>query len=315
MRTEMCNPLVSVIIPVYNRSDETVRAINSVLNQTYEHIELVVVDDCSNDGTFQVLMDLNSSLLEDRRFILLQTERNHGFPSNARNMGIAHAKGGYIAFLDNDDWFLPDKIRKQVELFKTLGTEYGLVYCGYTRLSHDGEMVREVHPRHRESVYQVLLRENFVGSCTPMVKREVFDKVGMYDERVTCFEDRDMMIRIGKEYKFDFVDELLACYQHSLGQLSHSDRSIIGREYILRKHFDDIKKDRVNLASHYHWLGCNWYLKGNVAKARYHEWLAFKTAPPFSKSSATCLIAYLIMRTSRRLFIYLTNRRSKKWGE
>ena len=311
----MRNPLVSVIIPVYNRSDETVRAIKSVLNQTYEHIELVVVDDCSNDGTFQVLMGFNSSLLEDRRFILLQTERNHGFPSNARNMGIAHSKGEYIAFLDNDDWFLSDKIRKQIELFKTLGTEYGLVYSGYTRLSPDGRIIREVHPIHRELVYQVLLRENFVGSCTPMVKREVFDKVGMYDERVTCFEDRDMMIRIGKEYKFDFVDELLACYQHSLGQLSHSDQSIIGREYILRKHFDDIKKDRVNLSSHYHWLGCNWYLKGCAAKARYHEWLAFKTAPLFSKSSATCLVAYLIMRTSRRLFIYLTNRRSKRWGD
>ena len=309
------DPLVSVVIAVYNRAAETLRAVRSVLKQTYGNIELIVVDDCSSDGTFQALKDYQDSLDGGRNFTLLRTEKNHGFPSNARNMGIATSRGKYVAFLDNDDWFLPDKIRKQVELFETLDEGYGLVYCGYVRLFDTGEVIREVRPVFRDTVYGVLLRENIIGSCTPMVRREVFDKVGGYDEEVLCFEDRDMMMRIGKEYKFDFVDEVLACYQHSGGQLSHSERSVSGREYILRKHFDDIKGDRRLLASHYHWLGCNLFLKGEVAKARGYERLAVKASPVVSRQRFVCLCALLVMRTSRRLFIHLTNWRFRKWGD
>ncbi len=114
------NPTVSVIIPTYNRANLVSRAIKSVLNQTYQDFEIIVVDDCSEDNTEEIVKSFN-----DSRIRYIKHKKNKG-GSAARNTGIKRARGKYIAFLDDDDEWLPSKLEKQIMLFEKLSKHYGV---------------------------------------------------------------------------------------------------------------------------------------------------------------------------------------------
>jgi glycosyltransferase involved in cell wall biosynthesis len=212
---------VSVIIPAYNAFATIERTISSVLNQTHSDLEVLVVDDGSTDETAALIRHIAEA---DCRIRLLQ-KANGGLVS-ARNHGIAHASGEFIAPIDADDLWHPEKIRKQVELILRRGDHVGLVYAWARGIDEEDRVLFDVTPcSFRGNVYAPLLIRNFVGSGAPLVRRRCVDEVGGYDATLagrgaTCFEDLQFNLNIAERYEFDFVPEFLWGYRFRPGSMS-----------------------------------------------------------------------------------------------
>jgi glycosyltransferase involved in cell wall biosynthesis len=197
-------PLVSVIIPTHNRSDLLPKAICSVLRQTYTNLECIVVDDASTDDTERVVQQL-----ADERLVYLRHETNQG-ASATRNTGIAHAKGDFIAFLDDDDEWLPTKLEKQVPHIQSLPASVGMVYCWMDYYDDQGRLVIEHHPTYRGYVFPYVLDQQRIGGCpTLLVRRPVIEKVGSFDESLPRGNDGDFIRRVCLKYEVDFIPEVL----------------------------------------------------------------------------------------------------------
>ncbi len=215
----MKTPLVTVIIPTHNREKLIKRAINSVLNQTYQNLEILVIDDASTDNTRQVV-----EKYEDKRINFIQLAENKG-QCIARNNALRHAHGSYIAFLDSDDEWLPQKTEKQVKLFQE--TEYpdlAAVYCGF--IEKDEILNTSVtinRDNLRGNIYKNLL-SGFCPSTTTMfmVKTNVLKEVDGFDEDIKTFVDLDLWLRISRKgYTFDYVDEpLIIKHEHKGSQMA-----------------------------------------------------------------------------------------------
>jgi len=229
------NPVVSVIITTYNRAIYLKRAIKSVISQTFKNFELLIIDDCSTDNTEQIVHSIT-----DDRIIYYKNETNMGV-HQARNNGIQMARGSFIAFLDDDDEWLPEKLKKQTELFKKLPNEYGLVYSGYL-VSLNGKIVAKNMPKFKGDCRDYLLRFNILATNTALVRRSCFDKVGHF-EYMPSIEDWEMWIRISEYHKFDYVPEALSIYYVHESQVSRNVKKlIIGREIMLNKYFSTWSK-------------------------------------------------------------------------
>lgn len=185
-------PLVSVIIPTFNRARMLKAAIDSVLAQEYQNIELIVVDDDSTDTTAELLKTYGQDLT-------VISQKNAGV-SAARNAGIAAASGRYIAFLDSDDLWLPQKLTQQVQFF-TLHPE--ALICQTEEIwMRDG---RRVNPKLRHQklsgmIFEPSLHLCLVSPSAVMIRRELFDEVGLFDESLPACEDYDLWLRISCRY-------------------------------------------------------------------------------------------------------------------
>jgi glycosyltransferase involved in cell wall biosynthesis len=198
-------PTVSVVIPTYNRAHLVGRAIKSVLEQTYQDYQLLVIDDASTDATEQAVLDFR-----DPRVSYVRHPRNLG-GSAARNTGIREAKGTYIALLDSDDTWLPKKLEEQVKKLRTLPDKVGVVYAGANHVVEEtGEVKKATVPIHRGKVFDNLLERNFLASPTPLIRAQCFAEAGLFDEELPSCQDWDMWIRISRHYEFDFVQKILA---------------------------------------------------------------------------------------------------------
>jgi len=237
----MKNPLVSVVIPTYKREKEIVsRAVKSVLNQTYSKLELIVVDDSPND--YRGRKDVEELLegLNDKRIRYIKHPENKG-ANISRNTGISNANGDYIAFLDDDDEWLPQKIQKQLEKF--VDSRIGLVYCPYYVLNKG-----EKHLRRKiksGNVFIDLLNENFIGSTSCiMVKKKYILEIGLFDENLPASQDYDLYLRLSKKYLIDAVDEpLLLYYEHDGERISGDPyKKLKARKYIYKKYKEEIKR-------------------------------------------------------------------------
>jgi len=217
-------PKVSVVIPTFNYAQYVAHAVQSVLNQSFSDFEIILVDDGSTDKTQAVLAPFQPHI----RYIY---QDNKGLPA-ARNTGIRAANGEYIAFLDSDDLWLPTKLEKQVALLDRR-EELGLVYCDFCwQYDEAGIVVRSPQRDLFRSgfVFADLLMRNFIHTPTPIVRSQVFDAVGLFDESLPASEDWDMWLRIVACFKIDFVDEVLAIYRF------HS--SSMSRNYLLRYQYE-----------------------------------------------------------------------------
>ena len=246
------NPVVSVIITTYNRAIYLKRAIKSVISQTFKNFELIIIDDCSTDNTEQVVNSIT-----DDRIIYFKHKTNLGV-HQARNNGIQMARGEFIGFLDDDDEWLPNKLKKQVELFKKLPKEFGIVYSGYL-VSLNGKIVSKMMPKFKGDCRDYLLRFNILATSTALVRRSCFDKVGFFEYMISI-EDWDMWIRISEYYKFDYVPEALSIYNVHESQVSGNvKRLIIGREIMLNKYYSIWSKYPKILANRLNDLGRLFY--------------------------------------------------------
>src|SRR5262245_11345247 len=189
-------PKISVIIPTHDRAHFLPGAIFSVLNQTFQDFEIIVVDDASNDNTSEVVAAFN-----DERIRFLQHETNKG-GSAARNTGILNSQCDYIAFLDDDDEWLPDKLAKQMDVLLRSPPEVGCVYTGYVMVDGTtGRVIDQRTPAKKGNLANDLLRSNYVGgTSSALLKRDCLKKVGLFDENLPRSQDYDLWIRIANEF-------------------------------------------------------------------------------------------------------------------
>jgi glycosyltransferase involved in cell wall biosynthesis len=224
--------LVSVIVPAYNAAATIERTLTSVLRQTYSSFEVLVVDDGSKDETADLVRRIAA---QDHRIKLLQ-KPNGGLVS-ARNFGIAHAEGEFIAPLDADDLWHPDKLRKQVAAMRD---HVGLVYCWSRAIDRQDRVMFDLTPcMMRGDVYAALIIKNFVHSGAPLVRRSCVDAVGGYDATLSprgadCCEDLKFNLDVAERYDFEVVPEFLSAYRLHPGTMSRNlDAMLRSRKIVI----------------------------------------------------------------------------------
>ncbi|MFC6905716.1 glycosyltransferase family 2 protein [Halalkalicoccus tibetensis] len=210
------NPLVSVVIPTYDRT-EVVRAVDSVRRQTYEPIELIVVDDCSQTPAADRLGRRDGV----ERFECIRHEENRG-GNAARVTGIEAATGEYVAFLDDDDEWAPEKVERQVQALRSSAA--AVAYTGVRNVDSERRTLSLRTRRVEGDVSERLLYGNFVGtfSCV-MVSADAIRRIGFPDERLPCWQDWEYYLRLSEDHEFVAIPEpLVIRHNASTGQISRS---------------------------------------------------------------------------------------------
>ncbi len=216
-------PEVSIVIPSYNYARFIGEAITSVLEQTAPHFELLVIDDASTDDTADVVRPF----LTDKRVQFHVVE--HGGVSAAKNTGIRMSRAPLIAFLDADDRWLPRKLKRQLALFAN-DRELGVAYTRRLLINEDGQHLEYEQPTlYRGEILARIFHTNFVCQSSAIVRRDVFEEVGFFDERYPPVEDYDLWLRIARWFRFDYVDEPLVEYRVGHASLStrYADRLLL----------------------------------------------------------------------------------------
>lgn len=216
-------PLVSVIIPTYNSARFLPDAIDSVLKQTYRSYEIIVVNDGSTDNTSEVLCRYSGK-------ITVSEQRNRGVAA-ARNTGIRAAQGEYIAFLDADDLWLPDKLALQLPLFER-NPDVGLVYGYFAYVDEEGQFLREKEGRwYRGRVPGKAVFNISIRTGTVVVRKDCFETVGLFDENLKVCEDVNMWVRLAALYELDYVPRLVAKFRSRTDSLTE-DKILVRKECI-----------------------------------------------------------------------------------
>lgn len=203
-------PKVSVIIPTYNRADTLKDTIQSVLEQTYKDYEIIIIDDGSTDNTKNVV-DFFLQIDQKIKYIF---QENYGYPGYSRNKGIKIATGDFIAFLDDDDIWLKDKLSIQVPILE-MNNDVGIVH-GEAILFNSHGTIRET--KHFKSLplrtdYTSLFMGNHVLCLTALVRRECINKVGLFDSNLSHSQDYELWLRISRFWKILKLNEVLAMYR------------------------------------------------------------------------------------------------------
>ena len=208
-------PEVSVVIPTYNSAQYLADAVDSVLAQTFQDIEVLVIDDGSIDETESVMSRYGAPV----RYI---KQSNSGVAA-ARNHGIQESRGRYVAFLDADDTWLAEKLEKQMRALAS-AAEAKFCYSAFTVVDSDLNPLRVSRSkRYGSALEDLLLRGNAVGSiCTVLCERALFDMLGGFDPVLSQCADWDMWVRIAAHTEFVYVDEPLVTYRHHGGMMSRN---------------------------------------------------------------------------------------------
>ena len=221
--------LVSIIVPTYNACEYIQQTISSVLFQTYHNWELLIIDDCSSDNTISIVKEFAESNPRIRYF---STNQNTGSPSQPRNIGIEQAKGDYIAFLDSDDIWLPNKLEEQLAFMQEYG--YDFVYSNYEKMSWDGKREQRIVKVKGSASYKDILKTNEVPCLTVLLKRSLLDDVrfkSVPDEDCVCWLDI-----LKKGYRAYNTGKVHAVYREAKqSRSSNKFKMFKERWYILRE--------------------------------------------------------------------------------
>ncbi|MDS0281796.1 glycosyltransferase family 2 protein [Haloarcula onubensis] len=262
-------PAVSVVVPTYNRAQTLGAAIESVLGQTYERFELLVVDDGSTDQTQSVVEGFEDPRIRYRRF-----EGNRG-ANVARNAGIRNANADLVAFVDSDDTWRPEKLARQVERMRETPDRVGVVYTGYWLERPSG---REYGPDPGRKdlegdIYEALLAGNgrFIPTSTALVRRTCFDRVGYFDEALPRQQEWELWLRIAREFEFALVDDPLVVrsMRHDGVSISADPEALVtALDHILQKHVGAFQARPELLAQHRWQVGETRLLNGDPWRGR-----------------------------------------------
>ncbi|MGB3669702.1 MAG: glycosyltransferase [Phormidesmis sp.] len=234
----MANPKVSVIIPAYNAIAYLPKTLASVQQQTFKDFEVLVIDDGSTDSTADWVNSLSD------RNVQLIVQKNGGCAS-ARNRGIQAARGDYIAFLDADDIWEPSKLEKQAHILET-SAAVGVVNTWISNIDSQGQPIGNLGtPDAEGKVWAQVIEENpIMCGSAPMVRRQCFDAVGLFDQSLRSAEDWDMWIRLAKKYEFAVVKEPLVRYRIHPKSKSHNlQLHLQSRLSVIEKAFSDSASD------------------------------------------------------------------------
>lgn len=212
-------PKVSVIIPTYNRADLLPRAISSVLNQTFQDFELIIVDDGSTDNTKQVVEEFQK---KDKRIKYIWQE-NSGGPAKPRNTGIKNSQGEYIAFLDSDDVWLNKKL--EIQLNKIGENNYDIFFSNWYFWNPETNQKNKAfnfNPlNNKKDLFKLFVKKNIGWLSTAIAKKAKLEKVGYFDEKLESSEDYDLWLRfILDNAKVGFSEEPLCLYRQHIKQVS-----------------------------------------------------------------------------------------------
>jgi len=280
----MTAPLVSVVIPAYNRAGSIRVAIESVLRQTWSGFELLVVDDGSTDDTMA-----EAAKVSDPRLRLVANPRNMG-AAGARNTGVAEARGTWIAFQDSDDEWLPTKLEKQMARQAEPGAGFVGAYCGLLTLGllgdRDGERPRLRYvpdPAIRGvegDIVAPLLHGNMISTQTLVVRRDLFLELGRFDEDTTPIEDWDFVLRLANAGPIAFVDEPLVHQRFSANSITRNTaRRLRSRIRLVEKNMGLFAEHPAQLARQYQIIANGLRDQGDIAGARRYIALAVRTHP------------------------------------
>ncbi len=262
-------PKVSIIIPTYNRAKLVTYAIESVLNQTYKNYEIIVVDDGSTDNTRELI-----SKYGDKVKYFYKTNSGQG---SARNFGIEKSVGEYIAFLDSDDLWLPERLKMGVVILEA-NKDVGLVYSNSYRLVDGKRMQRTYFDDYRPYngfVFKQLFYQDFIPTTSVILRKQCFTKVGLFDGGLSPCEDYDMWLRISSCFQLEYIDKALVFHRRHSGNLISDivallkmQKKVLEKTYLryssLIKFFRRDARKKITLVSY---LSCR-YL---VEEKRYEE--------------------------------------------
>lgn len=235
--------LVTAVITTYKREVSMVeRALKSVLSQTYKDIEIIVVDDSPENYEQRILV---KKMVESYKVKYISHSCSLG-ACVARNTGLAEAKGSYIAFLDDDDEWLPEKIEKQILKFDK--EEIALVYCGSkTQNDITGELVSRNTQWYAGKIYDVLLMDNYIGSTSfPLIKTHALRDIGGFDPLMPSAQDYDVWLRLAQKYEVSYVNEPLVIYHvHDQVRITGNfKKKIVGLERINEKNAECLRYNK-----------------------------------------------------------------------
>ena len=260
-------PKVSVIIPTHNRTVFLRGALESVLRQTYEDFDIIVVDDASKEDVQGIINGFH-----DSRIRLIRHDFSMG-EAGARNTGILNSQGEYIAFLDDDDEWLPKKLALQVEILDNSPSKVGGAYTGYIGVNFADQrvMYRKV-PSKKGDIYRDLLRRNVIGTpSTVLIRRACIEKAGLFDGSVFYGIDCDLYLRIARHFHFEYLEEPLVKYHiHDDRITSNPEIVSKGLEAMSRKYASErgFLSDRKIRSLGYLSVGVNFCFRNNTSKGR-----------------------------------------------
>ena len=241
------NPLVSVIIPTYNRAYVLKESIFSVVNQTYKNIEIIIVDDCSSDDTERVVSEI-----EDSRIVYIRNTDNKG-ASASRNIGAKIAKGKYLAFNDSDDLWMPNKLEDQIQSMRSTGCD--IAYCYLKRTRNNDSDYSEIVPQNGKKedlsgeLHQKLLINNFIALPTVILKKDIFILENGFNSQLKAVEDYEFFLRITRNREVVFVDQILVDsrdFGDGINDITTNAKNICdGILYILQKYEAEIEQEQI----------------------------------------------------------------------
>lgn len=246
--------MVSVIIPTYNRADKIKRSIESVLRQSYQNFEIIVIDDGSTDNTYQVVDKIG-----DSRICYIKSDRRIG-ANAARNVGIQRAKGEYIAFQDSDDVWRKDKLKIQMDMFRERN-DVDIIYSRYLCHYANGETALVPNKTYnytkellQKDIMPILAKSNVIGTPTMIVKKKCFNEYGMFDLELQRFQDWEINIKFVQHYKYGFIDEALVDAYRSSDSITNIVKdSLDSILFIVNKH-QQFFETQGSLDIHLMWL-------------------------------------------------------------
>jgi glycosyltransferase involved in cell wall biosynthesis len=280
-------PSISVVVPTYKRPALLGRAVRSILDQSLQDFELIVVDDASGDDTEQTV-----AAFSDPRVRYVRHEENRGLAA-ARNSGIKAALAPLIAFLDDDDDYLPSYLEAMSGRLGAASEDVAFVACGvrevYERPGEQGS--RDVIPprysyeSHRDAYRDFLRRVPFSGWFIT-ARKSALDAVGGFDEAIRIEMDRDLLHRLVREYRYDVEPTILAHhYFHDQAHLNfYGPHVAAAYRHLTAKNEEELSKDRVLFSNWYYKLGWLHYHAGEPALGRRYLWTALRRSPLHMKA-------------------------------
>ena len=279
--------VISVIIPTYNSDKYISEAIHSVLRQTCTEYEIIVIDDGSTDSTRQII---ENNFPQIRYFYI----PNQGV-SKARNYGIQRARGEFIAFLDADDLWLPEKLGKQLKLFMA-DQELMLAFTAHRVFNDNGFKDLNFSKNERlmkGDVVKNIFLYSHVTTSTVMVRRQVFQEIGYFEENLKAAEDDNLWMRIALKFRIHLLDEVLVHYRWTENSLSRSEYNLLDGVLknidLIEKKYPDLRKRlgratiRRKMSNIYAYYGYYLFNIGNYAMSRRYYFRSIALYPKINR--------------------------------